>query len=413
MNVKIIRGTNQIGGCITEISTKTNRIIIDAGEELGSVKSKKVKETNPNIAGLTIGTKKYDAVFFTHYHGDHLGLHEYILNDIPKYINMITCKMYNMYLGVTRGRKILNANFFEFGKQTIIGDIKITPIIADHSAYNSAMFVIEADGKKILHTGDFRTTGYKGKKQLERIRRYGKFDCLICEGTNIARSNKNIIETEKELTNECSNIFAKYNQVFVLSASTNIDRVCSLYKASAQTNKLFIQDVYLANVTKMLAVDKKDCTKIPNPVTFKNIKVYIPNRNKDFPEKYTNWIDKYTITENDLDKPYVLMLRSNYVEYIQELYNKRKLDNPVFIYSMWNGYKETDKMKDDLKIIADMNIPIMDIHTSGHARRKDIDDLIKITQCDMLIPIHTEHRDEFINLYKEAIYLMDNINVEV
>ena len=32
MKVKIIKGTNQIGGCITEISTETTKIIIDFGE---------------------------------------------------------------------------------------------------------------------------------------------------------------------------------------------------------------------------------------------------------------------------------------------------------------------------------------------------------------------------------------------
>lgn len=412
MNIKVIRGTNQIGGCITEISTKTTKIIIDIGEELGNVKEKNIKKGNPNIEGLTIGNKQYDAIFFTHYHGDHLGLQEYILKDIPKYIDMVTCKMHNMYIDITCGRKILNANFFEFNKTILIGDIKITPIIADHSAYNSAMFVIEADGKKILHTGDFRTSGYKGKGQLNRISKYGKFDTVICEGTNIS-NNKKRIETEEDVIKEYKNIFSKYNQVFVLSASTNIDRVCSLYKASIKTNKLFLQDVYLANLTKMIAIDKKSCISIPNPVTFETVKVYIPNRNKEFPEKYINWIGKYIIKEEELNNSYVLMLRSNFVEYIQELYSKNKLDKPVFIYSMWSGYKETDKMKEDLKKITEMNIPIIDIHTSGHATRKDIEDLIKITKCDKIIPIHTENRNEFLKLYKEAIDIQDNEEVEI
>lgn len=413
MIVKIIRGTNQIGGCITEISTKTTRIIIDAGEELGNVKEQKVKEENPNIEGLTIGTKQYDAVFFTHYHGDHIGLQEYILKDIPKYIDMVTCKIYNMFVDITRGRKIFNTNFFKFDEQIVIGDIKITPIIADHSAYNSAMFVIEADGKKILHTGDFRTSGYKGKGQLNRISKYGKFDTVICEGTNILSSSKKRIETEKELEKECINTFSKYNQVFVISASTNIDRVCSLYKASTKTNKLFIEDVYLANVTKMIAVDKRSSASIPNPVTFKNVKAYMPNRNKDFSEKYMSSIKEYMINEEDLNKPYVMLVRSNFTDYIEELHKKNKLDNPVFIYSMWKGYKEKDKMKEDLNRIEKMNILIIDIHTSGHATSKDIEDLIKITNCDKIIPIHTENRKEFILKYKQALDIQDNQEVEI
>ena len=41
MKIRIIRGTNQIGGCITEISTKKSKIIIDFGEELSDDLRKK------------------------------------------------------------------------------------------------------------------------------------------------------------------------------------------------------------------------------------------------------------------------------------------------------------------------------------------------------------------------------------
>lgn len=56
-------------------------------------------------------------------------------------------------------RKTIN---LDEGKAIIIKDMKITPYIVDHSAYNSFMLLIEAEGKRILHTGDFRNHGYKG-----------------------------------------------------------------------------------------------------------------------------------------------------------------------------------------------------------------------------------------------------------
>ena len=43
----------------------------------------------------------------------------------------------------------------------IVKDIKVTPLLVDHSAYNAYMLLIEAEGKKILHTGDFRNHGFK------------------------------------------------------------------------------------------------------------------------------------------------------------------------------------------------------------------------------------------------------------
>jgi ribonuclease J len=34
MNIKVHRGLEQIGGCITEISTETSRVFIDMGQNL-------------------------------------------------------------------------------------------------------------------------------------------------------------------------------------------------------------------------------------------------------------------------------------------------------------------------------------------------------------------------------------------
>lgn len=54
-----------------------------------------------------------------------------------------------------------------------IKDITVIPRTVDHSAYGAFMFEILADGKKVLHTGDFRNHGYKGKllkPTLKKIR---------------------------------------------------------------------------------------------------------------------------------------------------------------------------------------------------------------------------------------------------
>ena len=85
MIIKIHRGTNQIGGCITEIATNGTRIIIDMGANLDC----ELEKSKVDIAGLTTGIKSCDAVFFTHYHSDHLGLYKTILPNIPLYIGEV------------------------------------------------------------------------------------------------------------------------------------------------------------------------------------------------------------------------------------------------------------------------------------------------------------------------------------
>jgi ribonuclease J len=76
MQIKIHRGTHQIGGCVTEISSGGTRILIDIGENLPGCES----ETEVKLTG------HIDGIFVTHYHGDHVGLFDKIDPAIPVYM---------------------------------------------------------------------------------------------------------------------------------------------------------------------------------------------------------------------------------------------------------------------------------------------------------------------------------------
>ena len=80
--IKIHRG-DQIGGCITEIYTKTTRILIDFGEDLpGSSYSERFHMD----WGASADGKKpaVCGVFFTHYHGDHIGR----FTEVPEHVQL-------------------------------------------------------------------------------------------------------------------------------------------------------------------------------------------------------------------------------------------------------------------------------------------------------------------------------------
>ena len=80
MNIKIHRGLEQIGGCITEISTETSRVFIDFGQNLpGNGVPTTPEEDEALVTQIFAQTKKeYEAVLYTHRHEHHDELIEYI-----------------------------------------------------------------------------------------------------------------------------------------------------------------------------------------------------------------------------------------------------------------------------------------------------------------------------------------------
>lgn len=84
----IYRGSSQIGGCCTQISTGESRILIDFGANLPGT------DRNAGIKDAEMFQKVFDsvrksAVLFTHYHSDHYGLFKEIPDDVPMYIGFL------------------------------------------------------------------------------------------------------------------------------------------------------------------------------------------------------------------------------------------------------------------------------------------------------------------------------------
>ena len=88
MDIKIHRGLEQIGGCITEISTATSRIFIDMGQNLPGVGEPTTAEEDRQMVEdiFAQNRKEHEAVFYTHSHEDHIGLFRYVPEGVPQYI---------------------------------------------------------------------------------------------------------------------------------------------------------------------------------------------------------------------------------------------------------------------------------------------------------------------------------------
>lgn len=384
MNIKIHRGQNQIGGSIIEVSSDIARVILDVGVELDENKEIKV----PQIKGLFCGNPDCDAVFVSHYHSDHIGLVDYLLPKIPVYMGN---KAYKVMRAACDYRDIeikFEPTFIEDSKIIQIKDIKITPILCDHSAFDSYMLLIECDDEKTLYTGDFRANGRMDfDKLLEKVPRA---DNLIIEGTTLSRED--IIENiEEEKLEEIAVQYLNKHKgpAFIMMSAMNIDRVITAKNVAKRTNRVFLEDIYTADITTSIGM------------TTDAVRVFMTGGDKQY-----EMLQKYSdvkIGKNEISQTSFLMcVRSSMKNYLSKLNELVSFEDSVLFYGMWKGYLDKPETKEFIEFMESKGVKVHILHTSGHADSMTIDKLIEDVKPKRIYPVHTENAGWF-DRYQDII----------
>ena len=395
--VKIYNG-NQIGGCITVISSEKAKVMIDFGENLPG--SEKVEMENE----FDWESEKIDAVLFTHYHGDHIGRFKEIPKEIPLYMGkltrqvMITISKYvkdeealRILQDDTRVQIVVAAQSFK------VGDILVTPYMVDHSAFDAYMYLVETPGKTILHTGDFRGHGYRGKAVIpminKYIRKYGKrnVDVLITEGTMLSRMTEKIY-SEADMLYDCKKLLKQHKYVFLICSSTNVDTLATFYQAA----KSHYMKMYASGyVCEQISHYREAAGAYNSPYDFRYVYEYKPDKIID-----SDKLEKPTTQEEIMRKEgFVIVIKAegkyrNWIERFADL-------EPIVVYSMWEGYlnPKHKAYNDGWKKFLDSCNHVEYMHTSGHATASLIAEVINAVEPrESIYPIHTENAKELEKL---------------
>lgn len=395
--IKIYNG-NQIGGCITVISSEKAKIMIDFGENLPGT------EMMGTESDFNWESEKIDAVLFTHYHGDHIGRFKEIPKEIPLYMGnltrqiMITISKYvkdeealRILQDDTRVQTVVAAQNFE------IEDIQITPYMVDHSAFDAYMYLVETPEKTILHTGDFRGHGYRGKAVIpminKYIRKFGKrdVDVLITEGTMLSRMTEKVY-SETDMLRDCKKLFEQHKYVFLICSSTNVDTLATFY----QVAKSHYMKMYASSyVCEQIGHYKEASREYNGPYDFRYVYEYNPNKIIS-----SDKLEKPTTQEEIMRKEgFVIVIKAEekYKSWIERFADLK----PIVVYSMWEGYlnPKHKAYNDEWKKLLDSYNHVEYMHTSGHATASLIAEVINaVDPKEVIYPIHTENAKELEKL---------------
>lgn len=399
MKITIHRGTNQIGGCITEICSEGGtKILIDLGRNLPSETNEPDEYDDPTaLSALLEGVS---AVVYTHNHSDHAGFFAEIPEHIPQYMGAMGREVMQNSLeeqlntaqraGRTqRAEELMGAiarlgefRTYATARTFRIGDIAITPYFVSHSAADSHMLLVECDSKRALHTGDFRDHGFTGKGLTPTLARIGQVDALIIEGTTLSREDS-ATKSEFQIQQDMLAQMERYKNIFVVCSSTNFDRLAGLYQDTQQIfGRPFVCDKYQK---RQLDTLRKYSGKHS---WYYNVRNALPMS-----------LNAKSLHENMFKRGFTMVVRNNanFRKWIGFIKEHIDLAETLCIYSQYLGYLE--KQPSLREFVDSLGCKVEYIHTSGHASPQAIELVCRtLNPRSAIIPIHKEASSDFHSL---------------
>lgn len=390
MRACIHRGTKQIGGSCVELEHEGVRILLDVGLPLDGV--------SDDMSLLPQLTADIAAVVVSHPHVDHYGLLHHLPAGTTVCIGAAARRIIQAAAPFT-GQPLPALEGLDLRDRTPIqiGPFRITPYLVDHSAYDAYALLVEAAGRRLLYSGDFRAHGRKGRLFETLIRRPpANVDVLLMEGTTLSRLDETgAFPSECDLEKELVQHFqATPGLAMVHASAQNVDRIVTLYRACKQAGRTLVIDLYTAAILEATGNEN-----IPQS-SWPGVALFTPQRQRrqivrlkafDLLQRHA----LHRIYPEDLHQMasrVVLLFRPVHME---DLDAAGVLDGASFIYSQWLGYLQEESSQHWLNWLQAKGIKMRYVHTSGHASPSDLQRFAKAISAARLVPIHSFARDEY------------------
>jgi ribonuclease J len=153
MRLRIHRGANEIGGNCVDIESRGYSILLDLGLPLTA--DAVDPSLLPDTPGLTDGSNPHLlGIILSHTHGDHYGLTGLVHPTTPVFMGAQAQTILLASLPFVR-QSPLPQTIKTYRNQLPfdLGPFRITPLLADHSAFDAYSLLVETDGKRVFYSG--------------------------------------------------------------------------------------------------------------------------------------------------------------------------------------------------------------------------------------------------------------------
>ncbi len=218
MKIGFLGGAREVGRIGVSVKSEKTQFLLDYGVML---------DREPGFP-MHVPPKEVDALILTHSHLDHSGALPifYIEGKRPLYTNKLNLELTQLLIRdfihlsgyylpfeyLELGAMMRSNKHLDFNAKEEVGDMQFQLINAGHTP-GSAHVLVEANGKRLLYTGDFNTD--ESKLLPGATMDYGDLDAVIIESTYANEDHTERAELEKRFVEACTEVVEKGGIVLV------------------------------------------------------------------------------------------------------------------------------------------------------------------------------------------------------
>ncbi len=218
MQVGFLGGAREVGRIGISVKSEKTQVLLDYGVMFNH---------EPGFP-MHVPPNEVDGLILTHSHLDHSGALPvfYIGGGIPLYTNRLNLDLtqlliqdfiklsgYYLPFEYLELKTMMQSNkHLDFAVEEELGDIRFQLLNAGHTP-GSAQLLIEAEGKKLLYTGDFNTTD--SQLLAGAAMNYGDLDALVIESTYANEDHTDRLELEKRFVDSVTEVVERGGTVLV------------------------------------------------------------------------------------------------------------------------------------------------------------------------------------------------------
>ncbi|KAK6148102.1 hypothetical protein DH2020_019014 [Rehmannia glutinosa] len=341
----------------------------------------------PDTTFIKKWSHKIEAVIITHGHEDHIGALPWVIpaldSHTPIFASSFTMELIKKRLkefGIFVPSRL---KVFKTRRRFVAGPFEIEPIRVTHSIPDCSGLVFRCADGTILHTGDWKIdeSPLDGKvfdrEALEELSKEG-VTLMMSDSTNVLSPGRTLSETVVR-DSLLRRISAAKGRVITTQFASNIHRLGSVKAAADLTGrKLVFVGMSLRTYLDAAWKDGKAPIDPSTLVKVEDIDAYAPK-------------DLLIVTTGSQAEPRAALNLASYGSSHSLKLNKEDL---ILYSAKVIPGNETRVMK-MLNRISEIGSTIVMgknelLHTSGHAHREELDEVLKIVKPQHFLPIHGE-----------------------